>query len=249
MKIKLYCEKCKIYELVNIEVEEKQQNSTVPGVPTTASSGLKKYTVVHEDHSLVIDVDANGDVRGNKVVPRLNLNIEEGIKKIVNNISEYSIQNPNFDLAIRTVSASEFYRNILLNISYNLLKTIPKTKSSMLSVNQTDIVLFYGKIKIITGDTTKRLDSFKSRANLVIFDFSVENFDKLEKFVYENVTENKENHYIFLHSPRLNNLDSWVKFIESINKQKINKSMFEVSDSIMAMTSISESIEKFLNEK
>lgn len=73
----VYCSKCNDHQLIHVDIKHIQSES---------GSGITKRSILHQDHLLILEIDSNGDIRGEKTV-----DIEEETLMLSDPMSEFFI--------------------------------------------------------------------------------------------------------------------------------------------------------------
>jgi hypothetical protein len=211
MKIKIYCSKCNKYEIIeSIEEENNGENkeSAFLSIPVPQSSGLQTYSVVHTDHILIVDVDANGDVRKETIINRVGQKLEKVLaalaENILHNVSSYPEENVTFVF----LTNSKNMEKVMLGVFQQLLFNITDDLTGILSVAHHKMVFEFGNMTIFVGNYNKTIDNLISENNVIIHHLTSSNFRKLSNDMKKTIKMSDNADYILLFDETVIDKDS-----------------------------------------
>ena len=186
MLVRVFCEECNKYEEIEVLVQESPSNAEADnyGIPAPSSSrgGLETYSIVHGDHTLVVQVDANGAVRRQQVIKRVDIGLETALTAVVTIIME--------ELAMSERSHGVFFigadRNIsrlLLSVVNTLLMNITEGVQAWVEVESSTLRFSYGSFSLYWGQWLPDLRAAQTDVNTVVFTLTPDNVgQKLPEF-------------------------------------------------------------------
>ncbi|MDH5403007.1 MAG: hypothetical protein OEY49_10995 [Candidatus Heimdallarchaeota archaeon] len=248
MKVKVYCERCSIYEEMEVtetSVDTQSGNSSIP-IPKM-KGGLTKYSVVHDNHTLIVDVDKNGDVRGYQIIDRLNLSLEELLSTISAKIISHASKDPKKNTMLLIISPTRKLHILGLGVANQLMLNIPDDKSGMLSVNKKEVILEFANVKIVVADWNDKYLTFDYDECLMILEFTPDNIESYIELITKSKSENVANHYGILFSQKVTRSPLWSDILQKIIKQYPGIPISDASDNFKASMSLSQIIHNFLN--
>ncbi len=134
MQVKVYCEKCKKYEELTVEhsASEASSKESALGIPApefSMGSGLKTCSIVHSDHTIIVDIDIHGSIRSRQIIDRIDASFENAISRLAGKILN-AIEEHHFSGSLIVVSASELMRKLVISLCHQILLNLPKNQTS-----------------------------------------------------------------------------------------------------------------------
>jgi hypothetical protein len=196
MEIKVYCERCKKYELIEYEPPEEQEETKglgIPGIPSP-SGGLTTLSVVHRDHILLIDVDFQGNVRGYRIIERIAQDLQKTIAMIVD-LMFRSIKSTSDDAdrsAFLFLTTSEAILKIFVGIYQQMMINLLDDVDGFIQITKGQCIFQYGHIVVTVGDF-RDIRSIASHKTVLIFHLSEPNATEViiqsQKEAMEKISE------------------------------------------------------------
>ncbi|MCY3410643.1 MAG: hypothetical protein INQ03_03300 [Candidatus Heimdallarchaeota archaeon] len=183
MKVKIFCEKCSKYDVLDLEIEKKEEpkKSTLPfalPVPTSGGdSGLETLSIVHSDHILVADVDKNGDVRKFKILDRVGNNLEKDVAKIANTVINHVLSTSIQPATFIFLTTSRNIEKVLLGIFQQILFNLPKNNEvlSTLSVSNHMAIFELDNLTVYVGQWKEKIVNIAGSNSVIVHHITQDN--------------------------------------------------------------------------
>lgn len=244
MIVKVYCERCKKYE--EIEIEEMEADKSSNSVPKPGSGGLKTYSLVHSDHILNADIDQNGSVRSYKIINRIGDDLERLISAISSKLLKYSSPRKSDYISLILVSQSKMLRNLIISIAQQLMMSIEDDSTAMLQVSKENTIFEFNKIQIYIGQWDKKILNFQSDQTLFAYHLNTDSAGTLMNKIKTGLAEDHSDYYAIVFDTIFIKTDTWKKVLEEIIQPNPQVIISDVGTSVKAITSISTLIEKLI---
>ncbi len=163
MQVRVYCEKCKKYEEITVEQVSPDENTNndefgIPSPEFSVGSGVKTRSIVHSDHTIVVDIDSHGSIRNRQIIDRIDSSFENAISKLAGKILN-AIDKHNFSASLIVVSSSELMRKLVISLCHQILLNLPKNQISGLYHSTNAIFFEVGDfILFLNMDPEKKID-------------------------------------------------------------------------------------------
>ncbi len=178
MQVQAYCPVCKKTFSYDVEIELQLRNSNgeqsadLMGIPLprqnfTASSGLYSYSVIHDDHILVLEIDRNGTVRKTETVSLIQTSSQKIIAGLTATLWDVSSKSKK----LLIVSERDIWRRVLELVASQLFidKVNHEPTELLGSFSKDGGVLKVGKVQLKVINDFKRISKEKgSYTDLVV---------------------------------------------------------------------------------
>jgi hypothetical protein len=179
MEIDIFCDKCKSTEKVFHSPKTTEKNGNPLGIPIPQSgNGLFTYSIVHSNHTLIIDVDHEGNVRGEKYIERIDRRIEEIISVAATRLLNV-LRKPGKNISVFFISENQILKNLLLGVFQQLILNIPKDFESLLSVKNGEVFFEYGHMLVYVGLYDKKIHNFFTDQPVIAFELTHNNYNSV----------------------------------------------------------------------
>ncbi len=174
MEIKAYCPLCKSTFSYDFLPEDTDEAATADGgIPlpqTPGGSGLHSFSVIHNDHILVLEVDRNGDVRKTDTVKLVETASQRIIAELTAELWEKAEQGKNQNILVLT--QRPLWIRLFQLLGSQLLIDMNQHPSAEFKVSYLSSVfdLSVNKITLQTIQDPSVLSEYNGWANDVIID-------------------------------------------------------------------------------
>ena len=160
MKIKVFCSKCNKYDIIEREAVDKQENSDDLFIPIPgAKNGLTTYSIAHNDHTLVVDIDADGNVRGEQIIDRIGQELESILTAIAQRILFRVYQKNNLETTFIFITRNIMLEQILLGTFQHMIFNRESQSQIGLSINHNSAIMEYDNINVYVGQYADKIYS------------------------------------------------------------------------------------------
>ncbi len=213
--IQIYCPRCNKQEIIN-HVEKDKPNDIVNEfsipVPNFAN-GLSSYSVVHSDHTLILDIDANGDVRGENIIDRIDENIEKYVAIMSSRISELIQNSKDTQYSIFIITEDHNLVTLMLGMFQNLILNLPTGFQGNLSFSREQVIFEFENLLIYVGMRSPNFKNLITEESLCAFHLTESNYSKIsDEISKSNILPLFKETAILFESNFLNN---------SVNKERM----------------------------
>ena len=138
LKIDIFCKVCNRWyseelDLLDSEKEEVSEPDDLELPSPKKQAGFKTFSLVHEDHILVADIDYNGHIRFEKIIKRLGIDLEKMVSKISTIILDHVERENSSSIFLHTPNQS--IHRIVMGSFHQMQLNIPPKLNSQLEVN------------------------------------------------------------------------------------------------------------------
>lgn len=213
--IQIYCPRCNKREIINHVEKDKPKDAvnefSIP-VPNFAN-GLSSYSVVHSDHTLILDIDANGDVRGENIVDRIDQNLEKYVAIMSSRISELIQKCKEKSFSMFIISEDHKLVTLMLGMFQNLILNLPDGFQGNLSFSKEQVIFEFENLLIYVGMKSPNFKNLITEESLCAFHLTESNYSKIsDEISKSNILPLFKESAILFESNFLNN---------PINKEKM----------------------------
>lgn len=148
-----------------IEIEEPSIEVSEGGIPspTMGRSGVIQLSLSHPDHTLIIDVDANGDVRKQITVPKIDTIVDHYTVTVANRIG----QNHAKLHTLLIITNDKVWKDFFVKTGSSFLDFEDSDEFSIISKeNRLEISL--DKFNVVIGNDTSIISELNSNISLII---------------------------------------------------------------------------------
>lgn len=253
MKIKIFCEKCNKYDIIE-RIPDNQEEATTNKsmfalpVPKSGDSGLTSLSIVHADHILIADVDKNGDVRKYKIIDRVGQELELILAKIANTIIQTVITTRIDPISFVFLTHSRNIEKVLLGIFQQILFNLPNNENILgtLSVSNNMALFELDNLTVYVGKWHDRIFNIAGSKSVVIHHLTINNTQE----VYNNINNieklklNSQN--IMLFNENVIKNDQGKKIIGDIMMKISPEAVLDVSNTLNIGNNIARIVEMYL---
>jgi hypothetical protein len=250
MRIQIHCPKCGKVEEIDHEPDQKEIKNTL-GIPLpNANNGLTTFSLAHSDHTLVIDVDHNGDVRGEKVIDRIDRNLEKTLAaislKILDRVISQNQDDEEDPISFIFITQNRMIHSLLLGIFQHLIFNIPNRIQSLMSVSKKEALMEYADMTFYVGDWDAKIYNFCKGKSTIIYDLDHHNTDQVKLYLTKDVQMNFVQDFVVLFDSKfiaepegkkfiqeLYHITPQIQMLDSSNNDKAAKSLFSVLSSVL----------------
>lgn len=235
MIAKIYCERCKKYEEVEIEEQPRNHDTSLP----KPRGGLSTYSIVHQDHILVADIDHEGNVRSHKIIERIENDLERMVASIASKILEYgSTGKPS--VSIHIFSSSLNLRRLVISISNFVVLNIKGGKSAMLRITEEGVLFEFENFQIQFGLTMET----PVGSELVAFAYHFS--DDVYEMINSGIGTGPGIQHAILFDTKAIRSQAWKETLGMILKKNPNVSLLDVGSAMKAIISFSQIVDSVI---
>lgn len=253
MKIQIYCNKCNKLEVVNKSVEEKSNNSHQNGlIPIPrANNGLTTYSLVHQDHTLIVDIDAEGNVRGERTIQRIDQQIENILAAIAQRILSYIENYDKEPVSIVVITENERMRKMILGIFQQLIFNMGENLHGLLSITKGESLFELGPLNVWVGNAKVlnfgRIYSLLSESTTFVYQIETHSVVEIAEIVNQNLKHRSDANYVVLCEPEFMKSNLGKEYIKELiieipglqildvdNPEKIAMALYSIIDNVIS---------------
>jgi hypothetical protein len=248
MKIDVYCPECNKLEVLEFEAsEEDHLPSNIPA-PKTKSSGLTTLSVVHENHTLILEVDQNGSVRSDKIIKRIGKNIEKLLSLTAYQLLELILHSKSKLIHIFIFTEDHQIRKLINALIGQILINLNEESDVTLDLNSKRILFKANSFTFYVGSWSKSMIDTQRSRDVFAFHVNSQNLKKIYPIIIEQLENYPNKNYAILFDPDITNDEVWKLLLKDLFT--INPYVFitDVKGSINIVTSLSTLIDKYYND-
>ncbi len=215
----------------------KHSNRSKFSIPIPTTNGLDTYSIVHYDHTLIIDVDHNGNVRRQEVINRLGQEKEEIIAMITQQLLQW-VKKKEEELNVIIIVQNKAFFQLLLGIFQQLILNLPDNINSLLEVSGEKAILDYGSLNVYVGRWDERVVSFGGNNSLIIFEFSENTVQNITQVISKALSKNVFTHYAILFEEKIIQQEKGKRILKEISSFNQKFQFLDMSDTERALLSI-----------
>ncbi len=206
-------------------------------IPVPSTNGLNTYSIVHHDHTLIIDVDHEGNVRRQEIINRLDQEKERIIAMITQQLL-FWVKTESDELSIMIIVENQALFQLLLGIFQQLLLNIPDDIHSLLEVSRKKAILNFGTLNIYVGKWDENITSFASNNSLVIFEFSQTTIQSIKQTISNALSKNVFTSYAVLFEEEVIRKEDGREILKDLYSLGQEFQILDMSDTEKALLSI-----------
>lgn len=236
MQVKVFCTKCKLFEIIETADNLEVNNSNLNSIPSPIG-GLTTYSVVHDNHTLIVDVDRDGNVRSEKLIERIGVSLEKILAYISASILK-EIESMNENITVYIISEDIIVHSVILGVFQQLMLNIPDNISAITTVSSEKKVMEMGNFQFYVGKWSNDIPIYKSDKN--IFAFHIEKDTLNQTIDYVNSLDNIDDitKIAFLFNPNLTSYPEWGNFLKTITTKRPKAIFSDIGDKVKIASSI-----------
>ena len=255
MKIEFYCKSCNKWyseDLESLETTDSPREMSKDldelGLPSPVKeSGYKTYSLVHADHIMVIDVDYNGQIRFEKIIERIGIDMERLISKISSNMLNY-VEKSNKSTGIVIHSISPLIHQIILGAFNQVQLNIKNDQSTYLDNRYLEkffrLKSGFVEMDFQVGHRLKEVNPTLRKHHIV--HITNDNLKNIKKYFVDLISNGNVESISILFDSQVTNSSEWSSLLTHILSLQSGISLSDCDTPLRAAVSIVNILEKIL---